>query len=79
MLATHIFRIINNFLAKHFKTLSLVPMYIQFLLPVFCCYNFSHHLTNFLNLIMCVIDNGNDLPTCIPFLEISDEKHDSNK
>ena len=28
---------------------------------------------------MCIMDNGNDLPTWIPFLEISDEKHDFNK
>ena len=25
------------------------------------------------------MDNGNDPPARIPFLEISDEKHDSNK
>ena len=28
---------------------------------------------------MCIMDNGNDPPARTPFLEISDEKHNSNK
>ena len=38
-------------------------------------YKFSH-IFDSKNLLMHIMDNGNDSPAHIPFLEISNEKHD---